>query len=89
MEYLTFIQAIIVLGTVLGGLGFVFNLLLGPIKKDISHIKENLNNHITDTNKKIDRLETEFKSGQSKLETEFKSGQSKLESKLDKLLAKS
>ena len=41
----------------------LFNLesskkLLG---KDLQHIKELLSNHITDTNKKIDKLETELK----------------------------
>ena len=50
--------------------------------KDIRPIKEILNNHITDTNKKIDKLDSRI----DKLETELKAGQSKLESKLDKLL---
>ena len=35
--------------------------------KDISHIKENLNNHITDTNKKIDKLDTKVESVQAEL----------------------
>ena len=50
--------------------------------KDIRPIKESLNNHITDTNKKIDKLDSRI----DRLETELKAGQSKLESKLDKLL---
>ena len=49
------------------------NLILGPIRKDISNIKENLSNHITATNKKIDDLKT---------------GQKELDNKLNKLLEK-
>ena len=30
------------------------------LNKDIGHIKETLSNHITDTNKKIDKLDSKF-----------------------------
>ena len=56
----------------LAGLNWlVIRLSLKAIETDIGHIKENLNNHITDTNKKIDELKEEFKKLDSKLDNRF------------------
>ena len=38
-----------------------FELMFKLMSKDISHIKKDLSNHITDTNKKIDKLENNMK----------------------------
>ena len=45
----------------------------------INHIKELLNNHITDTNKKIDKLESNFK-------TELKEFKKEVRDKFEKIL---
>ena len=45
----------------------------------INHIKELLNNHITDTNKKIDKLESNFK-------TELKEFKTEVRDKFEKIL---
>ena len=71
-------------GTVFGGVFVAINLFLSPVKKDISNIKKNLDNHITE----IKNEQKELKAGQDKLEKELKAGQDKLEKKLDQLLAK-
>ena len=49
-----------------------------------SHIKELLTNHVTDTNKKIEKLEQDMKEGQR----DMKEGHSRLEAKMDKILEK-
>ena len=51
--------------------------------KDLKPIKVSLNNHITDTNKKIGDL----KAGQDKLEAELKAGQNKLDNLINILLS--
>ena len=72
------------------------------LDKDIKNINTNLTNHVTDTNKKIDKLEAgqaklegkiedkakEQKEDVKELKAELKGGQDKLEAKLDKLLEK-
>ena len=63
------------------------NQKIESLGKEIGHVKELLSNHVTDTNKKIDKLENsvrELRDGQVKLEI----GQTKLESKIDRLLEK-
>ena len=62
------------------------------LSQGMKHLEKLLSNHVTDTNKKIDKLEAgqvkledkieDLKGGQAKLEV----GQVKLESKIDKLL---
>ena len=52
------------------------------LKKDISHLKELLNNHITDTTKEIKRLAD----GQAKLEKKIEDLQARLAAKLDKVI---
>ena len=71
----------------------IFNDKIEPIKKDMSHIKKDLNNHITDTNKKIDKLDTKIDSKFDKLDTKIDSkfdkldtGQSEMKEQLIKLL---
>ena len=65
---------------------FVLFLYVLIYYKDLKPIKVALNNHITDTTKKIEKLETELKAGQIKLETELRSGQKELNSKIDTLI---
>ena len=50
--------------------------------KDLKPLKVLLSNHIIDTNKKIDRLETEFKAGYKELETNMREGYKELETKM-------
>ena len=71
-------------------------IVLVYIVYDIKHIKEQLGNHITDTNKKIDKLDAKIENktdkleaGQKQFEKELRSGQAKIEQKLDQLLKKS
>ena len=59
---------------------FVLYLLL--YYKDLKPIKLSLENHVTDTNKKIDKLDSRI----DKLETELKAGQKALNSKFDKIM---
>ena len=49
----------------------------------INHLKELLGNHVTDTNKKIGKLDTDLNKRMDKLESRM----DKLESKIDQLLA--
>ena len=67
---------------VAGIIGFIA-LFIGYVllKKDIGHIKENLSNHITDTNKKID----EVKAGQEKLRAEVKADYNEVKAGQEKL----
>ena len=91
MDWVTIFTGIIALGVLGGFILFLFRIAVKPIElenqieknialmqKDISHIKEDLSNHITDTNKKIEKLETDLKAGQSKLEKDLKEGQKEL-----------
>ena len=55
------------------------------IKRDISHIKESLNNHITDLKAGQNKLEIELKARQDRLETEFKTRQDELKAGQNKL----
>ena len=64
-------------------LGKEINHLKEGLGKDIAHIKENLANHITDTNKKIDKLDSKIEKTTDKLEA----GQAKIEKTTDKLEA--
>ena len=84
METITILfQIIISCGVIIGGFIYGVKLLLAPMKtdisrkfdliqKDISQIKENLSNHITDTNKKIDDLKKDLKDGQAELKEMIK-----------------
>ena len=56
------------------------NQKIESLGKEIGHVKELLSNHVTDTNKKIDKLEDNVR--------ELRDGQTKLESKIDRLLEK-
>ena len=75
--FIPLFQAVIAFVAVLTGLGFVFNLLLVPVKKDIAKLEEG--------QAKLEAGQAKLEAGQFKLE----SGLFKLESKLDQLLARS
>ena len=49
---------------------------------ELKNIKELLSNHVTDTNRKIDKLEV----GQTRLEKEFKEFQKEVRDKFEKIL---
>ena len=49
---------------------------------ELKNIKELLSNHVTDTNKRIDKLEA----GQTRLETEFKELKKEVRDKFKKIL---
>ncbi len=87
---LNFLNQSIPLGIVVffGYIAIRLTVLLVRISQDTKHINEKLDNHITDTNKKIDKLGAKIEkleAGQNKLEV----GQAKIENKLDQLLKKS
>ena len=69
--------------------------LLVWIATMLKHIKESLNNHITDTNKKIDKLDAKIEKNTDTLEGKIekntdtlKAGQSKLDTKIDNKIDK-
>ena len=76
MDWMTIFTGIIAIVTSLGILGgfiwFIIRLSFKAIETDIGHIKKDLSNHITDTNKKIDELKTELKEDIKELKTELK-----------------
>ena len=51
------------------------------LRKDTKSIKENLNNHVTDTDKKIDKLDIKI----DKLDTKIGNIDTKLDTKFDRL----
>ena len=96
-EYLEFgkkhpIATLIMAGLALS-VAFLLYLLLqkdiSRIDASVKHIDMVLTNHVSETDKKIDRLENlfrgeikEIRAGQDKLESELRAGQDKLESEL-------
>ena len=59
-------------GGIFAGIIWLIKFVQEPIKKDLSHIKKDLSNHITDTNKRIEKLEAGFKASLNKVEIELK-----------------
>ena len=54
-------------------IGVVFLVVyIVKLDQNIKHIKEILNNHITDTNKKIDNLRTDIKETLTEIKAELK-----------------
>ena len=70
-------------------LGFMFNILLNPVKKEVSELKEGqkaLNQEVSDLNKEV----LDLKTGQKNLNKEvldLKTGQKEMSAKLDLLLS--
>ena len=53
-------------------------------KKDIRHIKELLTNHVTDTHKKMDKMESNTSKRLDKMEKDMKEGHARLEEDMKK-----
>ena len=68
-------QAVIAFVAILTGLGFVFNLLLAPVKKDIANLETRMTN--------LEDGQAKLETGQVKLEKRMDN----IEVKLDTLLA--
>ena len=56
--------------------------------RDMKHIKENLTNHVTDTNKRIDNFDNKFDNLNTKFDTKFETLNTKFDSNFDKLDSK-
>ena len=89
-EFQTILMTIIALCAVLGSLGLIFRILLNSQTKSINAkidpIEKLLSNHITDTNKKIDKLSETIKEDKKELKEEMKDGFKNITSRLDKAL---
>ena len=66
-------------GAILGAISWMLNAKLNPIEKLLS-------NHITDTNKKIDKLNETIKEDKKELKEDMKDGFKNINSRLDKFL---
>ena len=57
------------------------------LSKDNKHIKETLSNHITDTNKKIEKVDSKIDKLDSKFDSKIDKLDSKFDSKFDKIIS--
>ena len=80
---LSFINPVVPMGTV------ALLVWMAVMSRDIAHIKENLSNHITDTNKKIEKNTDKLEAVQVKLEKntdDLRGGQEDIKAKLEAMI---
>ena len=61
METILIVSYVVgILAVFFGGIAWMIHVQISPVKKSVNDVKELLTNHITDTNKKIDKLSDRF-----------------------------